>query len=90
MTASASSGADAGLGERLRLHLPAAEAEHVPDEQLGVDVGRRDAGLGEHPDAVVAQGGDGAWGALGLHADAVVSPSDGAAAPLRRPGCTTR
>jgi hypothetical protein len=32
-----------GGGDRLRLHLAAAQPQYVPDQQLGVDLGRLDA-----------------------------------------------
>jgi hypothetical protein len=51
-------GVDGRIRRDTRLHLAAAQAEHVADEQLGVDLGRRNAGGGEDGDGVVTQRGD--------------------------------
>lgn len=42
-----------------RLHLPAALPEHMADEEVGVDIGIRDAGQGQRVDDLVTQLGDG-------------------------------
>ncbi len=45
-------------GDCLCLHLAAAEVEHVPDQQVGVCLGGRDAGIREPHDREVPEGGE--------------------------------
>jgi hypothetical protein len=51
-------GAHSRIGRDACLHLAPAQAEHVADEQLGIDIRRRHASGREHLDGVVAQGRD--------------------------------
>ena len=90
-TATASSAATTASGDRLRLHLPAAEPEHVPDEQLGVDVGRRTPAPASTPMPRRARAARcRRVRSRQLTAARVVSAPRRPAAPPRRPGCTTR
>ena len=77
----------AGIGGDPRLHLAAAQAEHMADEQLGVDIGGRHVRGGEHLDGVVRTR---AWSVERVVAGFRTGLRRRRAAPLRRPRCRMR